>query len=82
MKTITYTFIMSLPFNLFTKRLLTSLVLTPAYASVSTGTSMRKENNRTDAIEKGLYDRLHLAFHGDPANQDQASFAKLTRPAN
>ena len=68
---------MSLSFNSNTKKILTLLILTPAYAAVSTGTSMRKENKRSDAIDKSLYDVLYKAFHGDSANSDQASFVNM-----
>ena len=53
------------------------LILTPAYTSVTTGTSMRKENKRSDAVDKSLFDLLYKSFHGDSENSDQASFVKL-----
>ena len=68
---------MSLTFNSSTKKILTLLALTPAQASVVTGTSMRKENTRSDTVQHSLFDLLYIAFHGDVDNADQASFAKL-----
>ena len=68
---------MSLSFNSNTKKILTLLILAPAYAAISTGTSMRKENKRSDAIDKSLYDVLYKAFHGDSSNSDQASFVSM-----
>ena len=68
---------MSLPFNISTKKIITLLIITPAYASVSTGNSMRKEYSRSDAVKDSLHDLLFKAFHGDAANSDIASFAKL-----
>ena len=37
----------------------------------------KKENSSADAIERGLYNHLHIVFHGDLSNQDQASFVIL-----
>ena len=68
---------MSLTFNASTKKMLTLLALTPAQASVITGTSMRKENKRGDTVQHSLFDLLYIAFHGDVNNADQASFVKL-----
>ena len=68
---------LTVQFNASIKHLITSLILTPAYASVLSGTSMRTENLRSDSIEKGVTDLLFTAFHSDPENSDQASFADL-----
>ena len=38
---------------------------------------MQKENKRSDAVDKSLFDLQYKSFHGDSENSDQTSFVKL-----
>ena len=59
-----------------TKRFITSLVLTPAYASIATGTSNKMTTNCSDSTERSITEKLFVAFHGDPNNSDKLSFVR------
>ena len=60
--------------NLILKYLLTCLVVTPAYASVASETSMKKENRSHNTIEKSLNELFLTAYYSNPRNSDHASF--------